>query len=248
MQKPNSRKLKLVTGLLAFATLLVLFQNCSVPVDFSKFELKAASNGNGTGYDGKPFVNHGYCDLVNVLELKSMILVRDDGSAVLTRENCVDIDPPRPLVATDIRQPFSDSGVLVFENEIYDHYSPQVANRKLTRALCWSMPGAVDVNETQIWYFGDALVLNANGPTLVGRQKTASGATTGKITPLSETRSTTRVVYSGTDPATVNGIYLDIVLGGTLQYGMLKTTLGGVVTQTGGLECFVQALPPFAGN
>lgn len=244
------KKSKVIFGLLLTATLMVAFQNCGIPIDFAGFESSKA-NGNGTGYDGKVYVNHGVCSDSTALALKGSITVEADGSAVVTRRECEDLLEPIPIAAGSIQYALGDSSVAVYEKDIYDQYSDDVSKRKLTRMICWMHPSVMTPTsptyQVMAWYMGDALALNANRPRLSSTIQTSGGDTTGILTQTTETyNSPSNVTYSAR--AGTSSFDLQISNYIMMTYGSFQSKINGVVVPImTSQECYLQA-PTFPSS
>jgi hypothetical protein len=241
--KTIERKSKVIFGLLCAAVFIMAFQNCAIPIDFSKLESKA--NGNGSGYDGKTYVNHGTCSDPLKLEVKGSIEVLADGTASVTREDCSDLAQPLPIAAGSLQAALSDPNVLVFEKNIYDLRTGNPATQKLTRLLCWTHPplgsNRTETYELTAWYMGDALVVNAQRPTLSSVLVTSGGDTTGVFATTTETYlSPNNVTYSAR--STGNLFDLTLYAGTVMNYGTMQSKINGVAQTTMSTqECYLQA-------
>lgn len=256
MSEAISRKLKVIFGLFLAGTFVVAFQNCSQPFDFSTMEFKSASNGNGTGYDGKPYANHGTCGTNPSLQLKSTIYLQQDGTGLLVREDCQDRDIPKVIEPSDMKGSQVDREVFVYSNEVFDSLAPAGgAPRKLTRMICWSQGGSVSplvTTEMRVWYYGDALLLNGTDPRLLLQQSDSSGYVSNMVDPMKESyNSTTQVEYKGIDQATGMSYDFELYLATVStvpDYGKSVCTDSAGISQTiGGYTCYSQALNPPPG-
>lgn len=250
MRNFEERKFLTISFLAVMAAFLVAFQNCSGPLSFSSLAQQSANNGNGTGYDGKPFVTIGVCDSTTTqVAVKGKILLSTGGSGQVVRQNCQDLAVPQPIEPSEIRRSMIDSNVVVYKKEIYDYFADDPTVRKLTRALCWQTSSTLTsgvttnvITELSVWYFGDALLLNSNHPELFGEAKVDAGEDTGTITQVNENyTSSTSVNYSAYTPVG-NGLSLSIYSGGTSVYGNFYYKYLGVPSNTVGTQdCYLQA-------
>lgn len=110
--------IKKVFFLISAAALLLSFQNCSSPlqsVHFASSDKPASSltsEGNGYGYDGKPYVLLGSL-CADHSNIRVKVVTKIASSAELVRENCQDI-APQVLSATDFQMSPSNPDQLTF--------------------------------------------------------------------------------------------------------------------------------------
>ncbi|MES2964159.1 MAG: hypothetical protein V4760_09740 [Bdellovibrionota bacterium] len=246
MNSSIERKTKIAFGLLAAAVFVMAFQNCGTPIDFTRLESKA--NGNGTGYDGKIYVNHGKCGTAVDIALKGAIAVDKDGTANVIRQDCTDLAAPIPIAAGSLLTAMTDSNVKIYETDIYDYFHADPNQRKLTKTLCWMNPlSLTEKTEVLVWYRGDAVALSNTSPTLSGRVKSLTGTTTGVMSPVGEQfLSPTNVEYASYDQSG-NGftlrLFVNTALGGT-NYANMQYKVGGIASpQTVSTDCYTQGFP-----
>lgn len=247
MTSRANKRLNVIFGVLAAAGLLMLFQNCGTPLDFSKFELKSASNGNGTGYDGKAYVNHGRCDNSPEIRVKSTIILTDDGSGLMTRENCTDLPVAKTVMSSELKHPLVDRTVFVHGKDVFD--LRDTPRPKLTRMLCWmtnfsTNGGIAGTRELMIWYSGDATVVNNVAPALSGQICTSDGTTTGEMAVKEEYKSSTYVEYMGSNSSgsSFDLDYYAPAMAGYPGYGSMSYNHGGVAYPTSSsTECYMQS-------
>ena len=84
--------------ILGFLVLTLGYQNCSAPTFTNAGRETVSYSGSGQPYDGKLFVVDGTCKTGEVVSDRIKFI---GASALLIRENCVDLNPARPLPANE---------------------------------------------------------------------------------------------------------------------------------------------------
>lgn len=106
-----------------FSALVLFFQNCTVAPRFQSAAPDSSSKGNGTGYEGKSYVNldvNGECG--DREKIKGRIEINDEGQGQVLRANCVDLDPPEPIEPRDVSsQVVIDriAGAVIFKKRLF---------------------------------------------------------------------------------------------------------------------------------
>ena len=124
----NKLKMRQWFGYFVFAffllTTLVYFQNCSKQqVSFESAPVKAndpksIDGGNGTGYDGKVYVEIGQCADGN--SIRSRILVfKEQKEAFIERENCKELPVKRQIAFDQIHLTAADDSELTYNGHIF---------------------------------------------------------------------------------------------------------------------------------
>lgn len=246
VSKTIFRKVNLIFGILAFASLLVSFQNCSTPIDFAGFESKA--NGNGTGYDGKPFGNHGICSNTGTpaVALKNEILVKSDGTMNMTKSDCIDLDPPIPVDVSAVKRPLNSGAFFVYQNEIYDYLDPDLNLRRLTRLVCWNHSGMPLVDQIRISYKGNAAAMAVAGAVPNLGAEYFSLANTGSDFAVNNEAYVSPNQLRWDAVGTYGNLSLSSYNIATApSYGSATIKVNGTVQPIGGLQCYIQLPPPY---
>lgn len=138
---------KSVLILAGITALILAFQNCTKsPRSNGKNSLASFSGGNGTGYDGKPYVL-GECPNSNEPQ-RRVRLTSQATEAEIERDGCVDLPQPYPKVPVSQFNPLLPEG-LVIQSQAY---AVETLGRRFTR-LCSGMDNGRPV-QVQFWRNG----------------------------------------------------------------------------------------------
>lgn len=178
--KSQSQKL---TAIGFVSILLLAFQNCSFAAAPNLNFGVAKLNGNGTGYDGKPYGSYGNCN--GTVALKSKIVVATDGTVSLVRANCQDLTVPQVVDSKNLKYSGYDSNVFVFDAAIFDAIADSMSNVHFTRAICWNGTG----NDGEAGIFADSESFASGSPTTEFKGYAMSNATSSPtyVTGIEET-------------------------------------------------------------
>lgn len=132
------------------------FQNCSRTTfggasstagQQTSVRAPAENSGGGVGgYDGKPetFVHLGRC-ADGTTGVESEISHKNSGneeSYIVTRENCLTLNPPRAVATGEVRKAFTDPNVFVYQSKVFD----KDGSGKRTLAYCRQDSAGADIS------------------------------------------------------------------------------------------------------
>jgi hypothetical protein len=161
--------------------LLVGFQNCTVATEFSSKnpvvekggdDTGGGAGGNGTGYEGKAFVNIdplGLCPDKD--KVRSRLKIKKNGDLVLVRANCKPVDPELKIPADAvIHKDLADGTgeLLIFQNRIFvqeldsESKVPVPAGSKAIAAYC-SLKSQDSLANSEVVVFQDPANLTSGG-------------------------------------------------------------------------------------
>lgn len=132
----DTKPMTIVTLVVA-SVIVVAFQNCSFALA-PDFDLGSAKlNGNGTGYDGKPYGSYGVCESGEV-GLEGKIVVTDDARIFQVRKECHDLPEPLQIDPSALAVSMQSQDVFVFDTKVYDAIVSAGEESRVTRTICWS--------------------------------------------------------------------------------------------------------------
>jgi hypothetical protein len=129
----------------------VFFQNCSLPL-FSNQSSSADSGGGGHTYDGKIYIQAGTCSDGTLVKWR--IIAASATSAIVVRENCMNLPVPRTLTAGEFSIDPVRAETLTYNGETFVAERIEVRSLKASYMQWSNGPRSIP---TPVFYFADGI-------------------------------------------------------------------------------------------